>query len=101
MIVITTKDHALHDPATMAPLPDGRPFYDRAARAEQLLSAVNKLGLPTEPAPDHGLAPIAAIHDRGYIDFLETSFARWQSTTQAGTAGTAGAHRGGHLQGRP
>ena len=27
---------------------DGRPFYDRAARAEQLLSAVNKLGLPTE-----------------------------------------------------
>lgn len=71
MIVITTSDHVLHDPASMAPMADGRPFYDRAARAEQLLSAVQKLGLPTEPAPDHGLAPIAAIHDRGYLDFLD------------------------------
>ncbi len=101
MIVITTSDHALHDPATMAPLPDGRPFYDRAARAEQLLGAVKKLGLPTEAAPDHGLAPIAAIHDRGYLDFLETSFVRWQSTTQAGPAVRPGAYAVRHLQRRP
>ncbi len=100
MIVITTSDHALHDPATMAPLPD-RPFYDRAARAEQLLGAVKKLGLPTEPAPDHGLAPIAAIHDPGYIDFLEISFVRWQSTTQAGPAVRPGAYAVRHLQRRP
>jgi acetoin utilization deacetylase AcuC-like enzyme len=101
MIVITTNDHALHDPATMAPLPDGRPFYDRAARAEQLLGAVKKLGLPTEAASDHGLAPIAAIHDRGYLDFLETSFARWQSTALAGPAVRPGAYAVRHLQRRP
>lgn len=101
MIVITTKDHALHDPAVMAPMADGRPFYDRATRAEQLLSAVNKLGLPTEAAPDHGLAPIAAVHDRGYLEFLETSFARWQSTTQAGPAVRPGAYAVRPLQRRP
>jgi len=101
MIVITTKDHALHDPAIMAPLADGRPFYDRAARAEQLLSAVNKLGLPTEGAPDHGLAPIAAVHDKGYIEFLETSYARAQSTALAGPALRPGAYAVRPLQRRP
>ncbi len=84
MIVITTSAHAAHDPATMAPSPSGRPFYDRAARMDQLLGAVNRLGLPTAPAPDHGMAPIAAVHDAGYLQFLETAFERWQTTPLAG-----------------
>ena len=46
MIVITTDAHAAHDPDTMAPSPSGRPFYDRAARVDQLLGAVHRLGLP-------------------------------------------------------
>ena len=86
MIVITTSAHAAHDPDLMAPAPGGRPFYDRAARAEQLLGAVNRMGLPTVPAPDHGMAPIAAVHDAGYLQFLETAFARWQGTPLAGPA---------------
>jgi len=61
MIVITTEAHAAHDPATMAPSLTGRPFYDRAARVEQLLSAVKRLNLPTVVAPDHGVAPITAV----------------------------------------
>ena len=101
MIVITTSDHALHDPASMAPLADGRPFHDRAVRVQQLLSTVEKLGLPTEAAPDHGLEPIAAIHDRGYLEFLESSFARWQSTALAGPAVRPGAYAVRHLQRRP
>ena len=86
MIVITTDAHAAHDPDTMAPSPSGRPFYDRAARVDQLLGAVNRLGLPTTPAPDHGMAPIAAVHDAGYLHFLETAFERWQATPLAGPA---------------
>lgn len=86
MFVITTSAHAAHDPATMAPSPSGRPFYDRAARVDQLLGAVNRLGLSTVPAPDHGIAPIRAVHDAGYLHFLETAFERWQATTLAGPA---------------
>jgi acetoin utilization deacetylase AcuC-like enzyme len=86
MIVITTNAHAAHDPATMAPSPSGRPFYDRPERVSQLLGAVHMLGLPTTQAPDHGLAPIAAVHDAGYLHFLETAFERWQSTPLAGPA---------------
>jgi acetoin utilization deacetylase AcuC-like enzyme len=84
MIVITTKAHAAHDPATMAPSASGRPFYDRATRVDQLLGAVNRLRLPTVEAPDHGIAPIAAVHDAGYLQFLETAHERWQATPLAG-----------------
>ena len=48
MIVITTDAHAAHDPATMAPSPSGRPFYDRAARVDQLLGG----GASAGPADD-------------------------------------------------
>jgi acetoin utilization deacetylase AcuC-like enzyme len=68
---------------------------------QQLMSAVEKLGLPTEAAPDHGLAAIAAVHDRGYLEFLETSFARWQSTALAGPAVRPGAYAVRPLQRRP
>lgn len=53
-------------------------------RVDQLLGAVNRLGLPTTLAPDHGMAPIAAVHDAGYLHFLEMAFARWQETPLAG-----------------
>ncbi len=101
MIVVTTNAHAAHDPDTMAPTPGGRPFYDRAARAEQLLAAVNKLGLPTTPAPDHGMVPIAAVHDADYLRFLESAFSHWQSTPFAGPAVRPMAYAVRHLKRRP
>jgi acetoin utilization deacetylase AcuC-like enzyme len=101
MIVITTNAHTAHDPATMAPSPSGRPFYDRAARVDQLLAAVNRLGLPTVPAPDHGMAPIAAVQDAGYLHFLETAFAQCQSTPLAGPAVRAFGYAVRQMQRRP
>jgi acetoin utilization deacetylase AcuC-like enzyme len=101
MIVITTDAHAAHDPAAMAPSPSGRPFYDRAERYGQLLGAVNRLGLPTASAPDHGIAPIAAVHDAGYLQFLETAFERWQATPLAGPAVRAGSYAVRQMQRRP
>ena len=92
---------AAHDPATMAPSPSGRPFYDRAARVDQLLGAVRRLGLPTTPAPDHGVAPIAAVHDAGYLHFLETVFERWQETPLAGPAVRAFGYAVRQMQRRP
>ncbi|HET7881272.1 MAG TPA: histone deacetylase family protein [Acetobacteraceae bacterium] len=101
MIVITTDAHAAHDPATMAPSPSGRPFYDRAERVGQLLSAVRRLGLPTAPAPNHGMAAIAAVHDAGYLEFLETAFERWQATQFDGQAVRAFGYAVRAMQRRP
>ena len=86
MIVVSSGKHAQHDPATIAPSPEGRPYFEVAARFDQLSKAVERLKLETVFPPDHGMAPIAAVHDAGYLHFLETCFARWQSTPRAGPA---------------
>ena len=78
MITIITTQHALHDPDALGPMPHGRRYLDVSARAENLLMAIRERNLPTAAAPDHGIAPIAAVHDAGYLKFLSTCFQRWQ-----------------------
>lgn len=78
MIVITT-DHAAHDPDRFTTPGDARRYWEVPARADALLGAVQKAGLATTPAKDHGLSLIAGIHDPDYLAFLQTAFTRWQA----------------------
>ncbi|WP_347709232.1 hypothetical protein [Stakelama marina] len=50
-------------------------YSEAAERAEAIASAVGATELPA----DHGEAPILAVHDAGYVDFLKTAFDRWQA----------------------
>ena len=67
------KQHATDDVQC-----EGHPFVTEEvpARAEIILNAIEtaQLGPVTEPA-DHGLEPILAIHDAGFVDFLRTVYA--------------------------
>lgn len=72
----------LHAPAQELHNGEMMPYSETPARAEAIAAALGAL----EPAADHGEAPLAAVHDRGYLDFLKTAHARW---TQAGRAGEA------------
>ena len=47
------------------------------------------------------MAPIAAVHDAGYLHFLETAFARWQATPLAGPAVRATSYAVRPMQRRP
>ena len=85
MIVIEAVGHEAHDPDRDAPL-EGRPYWERPARAHALRGAVQALGLPIAAAPDHGMAAIRAVHDAPYLAFLADAMARW---TQAGLPGPA------------
>lgn len=51
---------------------------DVPARADAILAALRADGHEIREAPDHGLAPIAAIHTPEYLDFLATAWAEWQ-----------------------
>ena len=82
MIVITT-DHAAHDPDRFTTPNDTRRYWEVPARAEALLNAVQAAGLATRAAQDHGLSPIARVHDADYLAFLQTAFARWQAMPNA------------------
>jgi acetoin utilization deacetylase AcuC-like enzyme len=55
-------------------------YAETPARADAIVGALGSL----EPPLDHGEAPILAVHDAGYVDFLKTAPARW---AQAGRPG--------------
>jgi acetoin utilization deacetylase AcuC-like enzyme len=73
MHIVYTEQHKLHDPANI--LVEGHPLnsFEVPARAEAILSAVQAAQLGPIVAPtDHGLAPILAVHDADYVQFLRT-----------------------------
>ncbi|WP_414900688.1 histone deacetylase family protein [Sphingomonas flavalba] len=53
------------------------------ARARDILAAIGT----AEPATDHGLAPIAAVHSDAYLSFLQTAHARWRAAGRPGDVG--------------
>jgi acetoin utilization deacetylase AcuC-like enzyme len=76
LTTIFTDRHALHD--TDAVQYDGHPFItdEVPARAERLIEAVRTANLgPIAPPDDHGLLPILAVHDAGYVAFLRDVYA--------------------------
>jgi acetoin utilization deacetylase AcuC-like enzyme len=78
MITIFSTDHALHD----APheLLDGRliPPHEAPRRATMILNAVEQAALgPVQPPRAFGMAPIRAIHDDDYLEYLEHAYERW------------------------
>jgi acetoin utilization deacetylase AcuC-like enzyme len=100
MIVITT-DHAAHDPDRFTTPSDARPYWEIPARADALAGALRAGGLAMTPAGDHGLAPIARVHDAGYLAFLETAFARFQALPGSGPILRAQAYAVRHKARRP
>jgi acetoin utilization deacetylase AcuC-like enzyme len=61
--------------------------FERPSRAECIINRVRdvKLGSVTEP-DDFGMDPTLAVHDAGYIDFLQTAWADWQAAGFKGEA---------------
>jgi acetoin utilization deacetylase AcuC-like enzyme len=78
MISIFSPDHALHDPPHE--LLDGAliPVYESPRRATLIHAAITRaaLGLILPPRA-FGSAPIRAVHDDDYLDYLEGIYERW------------------------
>jgi acetoin utilization deacetylase AcuC-like enzyme len=77
MHIIYTDQHKQH--ATDRVWFEGHPFVTEEvpARAEIILRAVQAARLgPVVPPTDHGLEPILAVHDTGFVDFLRTACAQ-------------------------
>ncbi len=75
MHIIHTEQHKQH--ATDRLERDGRPLVTEEvpARAEIILRAIQTQQLGAVRAPvDHGLGPILAVHDAGYVDFLRSAY---------------------------
>lgn len=85
MQVFYSEDHRLHFP--QAELSEGQfvtPF-ERPSRVEYILRRLRERGfcdITAPGAPD--MAPIRALHDAGYLTFLETAYAEWKEAGNAG-----------------
>ncbi|MEM6973173.1 MAG: histone deacetylase family protein [Pseudomonadota bacterium] len=87
MITIHSERHRLRDAKTE--LHGGelvRPF-ECPERVYHILAALADAGLsPPEGPVEHGLEPVARIHDAGYLAFLESAWEDWASAGNAGEA---------------
>ena len=71
-------DQALHDPQQYMRFGKVVAPKDLPERTERLLGALRKHGITPEQPAAHGTEPVLAIHDAGFVKFLETAWARWQ-----------------------
>lgn len=82
MNVYYSKTHAAHAPPFE--IFDGGEKvanFEVPQRMERILEALRADGrFEILPPEDFGLAPIKAVHDDGYLSFLETAFDEWMST---------------------
>lgn len=89
METIFTEKHKLRNARTE--LSGGQlvePF-ERPSRAEYIIGRVREVGLGPVSAPeDFGMAPILAVHDPGFVDFLQVAWRDWAAEGFEGEAMT-------------
>src|SRR5207249_1285112 len=78
MISICSADHTLHDAPHEFLNGELIPPYESPARIAILLGALAQARLgPIAPPRAFGLEPVRAVHDPGYLDYLEHAYERW------------------------
>ena len=58
------------------------PAAEHPGRVDAILSAIGE----TQAPQDHGLEPILAVHDAGYVELLRTAHAEWLAAGRTGDA---------------
>jgi acetoin utilization deacetylase AcuC-like enzyme len=77
-------DQSLHDPQQYMRFGRIVAPKDLPERTAQLLGALKKHGITPERPGSAGLDPVLAVHDAGFVRFLETIWARWQELPERG-----------------
>ncbi|WP_417829862.1 histone deacetylase family protein [Thalassospira sp.] len=74
-----SDDQLRHHGKTFIVAGEKKPIPEVPERAEILGRALSRLGLDIHRPSDAGMAPIKAIHDDHYLDFLQTIYQEWQA----------------------
>lgn len=77
MLVVHHPDQRLHDPEQVFRTGQYIAQPDRAERYRIFLDVMTQDGHEIAQAPFIGLDPILEVHDRDYVSFLQTVYARW------------------------
>ena len=78
MKVFHSEAHRSHDPHMWLFRGVIKQSPERPERADTLLAAARGAGHEIVECGDFGMAPVAAVHDAGYLEFLAGAYDRWQ-----------------------
>lgn len=78
MLTFFHPEQLLHHPRSYFSRGQMRTPQEVPERVQRLLQAVNALGFTVKQPEDAGLDPIAAVHTKEYLAFLEHAHKRWK-----------------------
>ncbi len=81
MRVFCDNRQLLHAPQRELHNGDWAPHAESPDRLASILDQC-----PAEPAQDFGIAPILAVHDPAYVEFLRDAFTQWHTAGRSGDA---------------
>ena len=79
MKIYSHENQKLHHPKTYFSRGQMREPQEKPERLIELLKAPKALDLVVTTAKDIGIAPILAIHDLDYVDFLKHAYDEWMA----------------------
>ncbi|MCY0389235.1 histone deacetylase family protein [Robbsia sp. Bb-Pol-6] len=82
MLTFFHPDQLLHHPRSYLSRGQMRSPQEVPERAVQLVAGAHALGFDVRQPGDSGLRALAAVHDAGYLQFLETAHAAWKAVPE-------------------
>ncbi len=92
MLAFVTSHHEQHAPTRFLVRGEWRPCPETPERAAILRAALAAAGHEIASPPPCDLAPIRAVHEARYLDFLERGHAAWRALSGAGAEMIANMH---------
>jgi len=100
--------HVVFDPVQRLHTPDSRLFAgklmqcpEQPSRADRLLAAACDFGCRMRTPAEFGIGPISAVHDAGYLAFLQTAHCQWTALDNASNEVFPHVYGVRHVRGRP
>ncbi len=97
MRVFHSPDHIRHFPKTFISRGQVLESPEKPERAEVLLKALSAAGHEIVRPKSHGIAPVEAIHDAGYLAFLKDGYKAWRNLPGASAEIIPNVHPGRNM----
>lgn len=82
MLTVYSENQSAHAPLRELNNGDWMDFAESPARLESILAKIPEFAVPR----DHGFEPVLAVHDAGYVEFLQSAHKEWLEQGRKGDA---------------
>lgn len=101
MRIYYDEHHASHAPAAFINRGQSKPCPELPDRADILLDAAQAAGHDIMTIGAFGIAPLRAVHDAGYLHYLQHAWSQWEKLPDHSDEVVPNVHPGRHMHGKP